>query len=344
MSMTRAIAIAAILAAAVATSAKAQTISTPASRSSCWSARRPAAATTSTAAWWRAISAGTFPAIRPSCRRTCRAPAARERPATSPTIAPKDGTVIANIMPGAVMGPLLDPKTREAVRSDRGQVSSATSTTACASAFPAAKSKIKTFDDARKIKAKFGGAGANDSTHDYGFMHTHTTGAIWDVVLGYKGTADLSLALERGEIDGFCGFDWASLKSQKPNWVARQGRERPDPGRDRAERRAHQARRAAHHEIRDERRHDRKVVELILSQQVFHRSFIAPPGTAPAQLAILRKAFDETMADPQFLADAEKLRIDVAPLSGARCRRWCRSSIAAPQGHHRQGARKAINP
>ena len=62
----------------------------------------------------------------------------------------------------------------------------------------------------------------------------------------------------------------------------------------------------------------RKVLELILSQQVFHRSFIAPPGTTPAQLAILRKAFDATMADPQFLADAEKLRIDVAPLSGAK--------------------------
>jgi hypothetical protein len=66
----------------------------------------------------------------------------------------------------------------------------------------------------------------------------------------------------------------------------------------------------------------RKIVELILSQQVFHRSFIAPPGTTPANLAILRKAFDATMQDQQFLADAKKLRIDVAPLSGARCRRW----------------------
>ena len=58
-------------------------------------------------------------------------------------------------------------------------------------------------------------------------MHKKTTGAIWNMVTGYKGTSDLALALERGEIDGFCGFDWASLKSQRPNWVARQGRERP---------------------------------------------------------------------------------------------------------------------
>ena len=66
----------------------------------------------------------------------------------------------------------------------------------------------------------FGGGQANDSTRDYGYLHRKTTGAKWDMTVGYKGTNDLSLALERGEIDGFCGFDWASLKSQKPNGSA----------------------------------------------------------------------------------------------------------------------------
>jgi tripartite-type tricarboxylate transporter receptor subunit TctC len=73
----------------------------------------------------------------------------------------------------------------------------------------------------------------------------------------------------------------------------------------------------------------RKVVELILSQQVFHRSFIAPPGTTPANLAILRRAFDATMKDPQFIADADKLRIDVAPLSGERVQEVVRNLYAA---------------
>ena len=87
----------------------------------------------------------------------------------------------------------------------------------------------------------------------------------------------------------------------------------------------------------------RKVVELILSQQVFHRSFIAPPGTAPAQLAILRKAFDATMKDPQFLADADKLRIDVAPLSGERVQEVVRNLYASPPDVV-DLARAAINP
>jgi hypothetical protein len=74
----------------------------------------------------------------------------------------------------------------------------------------------------------------------------------------------------------------------------------------------------------------RKVLELILSQTVFHRSFIAPPNTTPANLAVLRKAFDATMKDPQFLADAEKLRIDVAPLSGERVQEVVRNLYASP--------------
>src|SRR5690606_12657573 len=61
---------------------------------------------------------------------------------------------------------------------------------------------------------------------------------------------------------------------------------------------------------------DRKVVEFVISQQVFHRSFIAPPETPADQIKVLRKAFIDTTSDPQFLADANKMRIDVAPLSG----------------------------
>ena len=87
----------------------------------------------------------------------------------------------------------------------------------------------------------------------------------------------------------------------------------------------------------------RKVLELILSQTVFHRSFIAPPGPRRRNLAILRKAFDATMKDPQFLADAEKLRIDVAPLSGERVQEVVRN-LYASRPEVIELARAAINP
>ncbi len=68
-------------------------------------------------------------------------------------------------------------------------------------------------------KAAFGGVSPNDSTRDYGFMHKKTSGAQYDMVTGYSGTADIALAIERGEIDGACGWDWASFKSQRPDWI-----------------------------------------------------------------------------------------------------------------------------
>jgi tripartite-type tricarboxylate transporter receptor subunit TctC len=256
-------------------------------------------------------------------------------------IAPKDGTVIANIMPGAVIGPLLDPKAEKLFDPTQvmylGNVNNGTRV--CISGV---QSKIRTFDDARKIKAVFGGVSSNDSTRDYGYMHRKTTGAIWDMVTGYKGTPDLALAVERGEIDGYCGFDWASLKSQRPSWLKDKVvnfllQESLEPNDELTKLGVPHVLRFVTSDI------NRKVVELILSQQVFHRSFIAPPGTAPTQLAILRKAFDATMKDPQFLAEADKLRIDVAPLSGERVQEVVRNLYASPPDVV-DLARTAINP
>jgi tripartite-type tricarboxylate transporter receptor subunit TctC len=87
----------------------------------------------------------------------------------------------------------------------------------------------------------------------------------------------------------------------------------------------------------------RKVVELVISQTVFHRSYIAPPETPPEQLAILRAAFDKTVVDPQFLADAEKMRIDIEPLSGAKVQAVVAKLYQTPQAIVER-ARKAIRP
>lgn len=256
-------------------------------------------------------------------------------------LAPKDGTVIANIMPGAVIGPMLNPKLEKLFDPTKvmyiGNVNNGTRV--CISG---KHSKIKTFDDARKLKATFGGGQSNDSTRDYGYLHIKTTGAKWNLVTGYKGTRDLSIALERGEIDGLCGFDWASLKAQKPAWV----RDKVVNVliQDAIEPLDELTRLGVPHIMKyvtDD--NTRKAVTLILSQQVFHRSFIAPPGTTPANLATLRRAFDATMKDPEFLADAKKVRIDVAPLSGARVQQVVANLFASPR-EVVELARAAINP
>jgi tripartite-type tricarboxylate transporter receptor subunit TctC len=88
---------------------------------------------------------------------------------------------------------------------------------------------------------------------------------------------------------------------------------------------------------------DRKVVELVIAQQVFQRSYIAPPGLAAEQLAALRSAFDATMRDKDFLADAETMRIDISPLSGAKVQELVQKLYAAPKDMVAR-ARQAITP
>ena len=73
----------------------------------------------------------------------------------------------------------------------------------------------------------------------------------------------------------------------------------------------------------------------MVSQQVFQRSYIAPPGTPAEQVGILRTAFDATMKDPQFLADAEKMHIDISPLPGAKVQELVRKLYATPKDDRR---------
>jgi tripartite-type tricarboxylate transporter receptor subunit TctC len=257
------------------------------------------------------------------------------------SIAPKDGTSVAGVMPGAIMGPLLDEHSAPMFDPNKVRyVGTANSGTRVCVTLKSGK--IQNFEDAQKIKAKFGGSAPNDSTYEYGYLHKHTSGALWDIVPGYRGTPEMALAMERGEIDGVCGWDWSSFKSQKPDWlkdnkvnVLMQVSIEPHPELTKM------GVPTVFKFVKDAE--VRKVVELVISQTVFHRSYIAPPETPPAQLEVLRKAFDETMADPALLADAQKLRIDIEPLSGAKVQEVVSRLYTTPKDIVER-ARKAIRP
>ena len=98
------------------------------------------------------------------------------------TLAPKDGTAIAAIMPGAVMGPLLDEKA-EALFDATKVLYLGTANNGTRICVSRKDSKIKTFADALRTKAVFGGVSTNDSTRSYGYMHKKTSGALYDLSL-----------------------------------------------------------------------------------------------------------------------------------------------------------------
>jgi tripartite-type tricarboxylate transporter receptor subunit TctC len=256
------------------------------------------------------------------------------------TMAAKDGTAIGAVMPGAIMGPLLDAKAEATFDPTKVEFlgTANNGTRVCVTLNT---TKIKSFDDVMTQKAVFGGVSSNDSTREYGFMHKATLGAKYDVVTGYKGTTELALALERGEIDGVCGWDWSSFKSQKPDWL-RDGKANVllQVGLQPNAELSRMGVPPVWNYVKDDT--TRKVVELIVSQQVFQRPYFVPPGTPAAQLATLRAAFDATMADPQFRADAERLHIDIEPLPGAKVQEVVQKLYATPKEIVEQ-ARKATN-
>jgi tripartite-type tricarboxylate transporter receptor subunit TctC len=257
------------------------------------------------------------------------------------TLAPKDGTAIAALMPGGVVGPLLDEKA-ETLFDPTKVLYLGTANNGTRICVSHKDSKIKTFDDALTQKASFGGVSTSDSTRGYGYMHKKTSGAKYDVVSGYSGTAEIALAMERGELDGVCGWDWASFKSQRPDWI-RDNKVNLllQVGLEPNEELTRMGVPAVFKYVTNE--DDRKAVELIISQQVFQRSYIAPPGLPAGLLDTLRSAFDATMRDKDFLHDAETIRIDISPLPGAKVQELVQKIYAAPKDIVAR-ARQAINP
>ena len=256
-------------------------------------------------------------------------------------VAPKDGTAIAALMPGAIIGQLLDPK-GEALFDPTKVIYLGTANNGTRVCVSRRDSKVKTFDDALTEKAPFGAVSANDSTRDYAWLHKRTAGAQYNVVLGYAGTADIALALERGEIDGACGWDWASFKSQRPDWLRdKKVNVLLQVGREPNEELTRMGVPSVWKYVKTDEA--RKIVELVIGQQVFQRPYVVPPGTPAEQVATLRKAFDATMSDPQYLAEAAKLRIDISPLPGGKVQEVVQGLYATPKDIIEQ-ARRAISP
>ncbi|MBM3607449.1 MAG: hypothetical protein FJX29_03205 [Alphaproteobacteria bacterium] len=230
------------------------------------------------------------------------------------TTAPKDGTWIGALFPGVIIGPVLDPKSRMTFEPAKFHyIASADSGTRVC--ITGEKSKIRTMQDAIKQRAIMGASAAGGSTRDYAYMLRHTAGAQFQIISGYKGTVDILLALETGELDGLCGLDWTSLKSQRPQWIGT-GKMNVilQTGLSAEPELAQSGTPPVWNFIKNEQ--DKAAVELILSQQIFGRPYVTAPETPPAAVSILRKAFMDTFRDKEFLADATKSRLDIGPSSG----------------------------
>ena len=166
---------------------------------------------------------------------------------------------------------------------------------------------------ASKTIVKFGGVGAGSATDDITKVVKETLQLPIQLVSGYKGTAEVRLAFNSGEIDGLSN-SWESFKSTWPKeveagdvkmFLQAVAKPHPDlPG----------VRMVMDYAKTD---FDRKVIKTgVHDYNPTARPYVFPPGTPKDRVQILRKAFTDTMKDPEFIADAQKAKLDLNPLTG----------------------------
>jgi tripartite-type tricarboxylate transporter receptor subunit TctC len=239
--------------------------------------------------------------------------------------APKDGTTIALISRDAVLGPLtgqagalFDPTRLSFIGTP------ATETNVCIANRTAA---VHDVEDLKKKTLIVGDNGPGTGTHAYPKALNAILGFKFRLVGGYQSTANVFLAMERGELDGVCE-SLVSIEARRPDWIASgkvsvlfQGGARPDPD--------------LHGVpfVTDlaQTPQDKQAIEFLYIGQGIGRPFIAPPGLPADRLRMLRNAFDATMKDPSFIAAVKKRKYSLDPESGDDLEALIKKAYATPK-------------
>ena len=239
--------------------------------------------------------------------------------------APKDGTVMALIARDAALGPLTgEPGAQFDATKFSWIGTPATETNVCIAYHTA---PVKTAHDLTKEELIVGDTGPGTGTHAYPKALNDILGMKFKLVGGYPSSADVFLAMERGEVQGFCeSLD--SVKVRRPDWISSgtvsvlfQGGAKPNPELNGVPFVADLA----------QRPDDRAAIDFLYIGQGIGRPFIAPPGMPPDRLRMLRQAFDATMKDPEFIAEANQRRFPLDPEDGEQLEGLIKKAYATPK-------------
>jgi tripartite-type tricarboxylate transporter receptor subunit TctC len=242
---------------------------------------------------------------------------------------PRDGTAFGALFMGAVMEPLIGDTTQ--THFDPRQfhfIGSANRETSICVAWHT--SPIKSFADVFDKQLIVGSSGGTSSIEQYPTVLNNVLGTKFKVVAGYPGSHQAALAMEKGETDGICGIQWTSFITNFQHWldnkqvriIAQISSPEGDP------------------KLNDmgipkvweyvKRDEDKKTLGVIFSQLAFGRPYVLPPGVPAERVEAYRKAFDATMKDPEFLAEAAKIKLNIDPLSGAEVQKIVQEIYATP--------------
>lgn len=174
-------------------------------------------------------------------------------------------------------------------------------------------SKIKTFEDAQKMTAIVGTNSSTSTGSVMPRMLNAMAGTKFKIIRGYD-PAEVFLAMERGELDGLCGYGWGSLKVARPDFITENKVNMLLQFSDRSHKELEGKVPVMMDYITDPT--DRKMLKIVYGTQEMGRPFVGPPEMPKDRLKALRKAFLDVMKDPGFLKDAAKRRLEIDPISG----------------------------
>ena len=228
-------------------------------------------------------------------------------------VAPKDGTAIGMIGRGIAFDPLLGGAGAQFKATEFAWIGSANDEVSVCVAW--AKTGIARFEELYKRELIVGGTGATADTDLFPKVLNGVLGTRMRIVSGYPGGNDITLAMERGEVDGRCGWSWSSIKTNHPQWV-----------KDGTLKLLVQLSLEKHEDLPNvplimdmvKTEEQRGALRLVFARQVMGRPFLAPPNVPKERVALLRKAFMQTMQDKAFLAEAQKLNLEITPVSGEK--------------------------
>ena len=241
------------------------------------------------------------------------------------SIAPKDGTVMAIIVRDAPLGPLTGAVGARFDATKMSWLGTPTMDTGVCIANSGAD--VKTVDDLFTKQLIVGDGGAGGGSHSYPAALAALLGMKFKLVTGFPSAAEILLAMERDEVDGICeSLD--SVTRERPDWISSgkvnvlfQGGLAPNPDLkgvpfilD-----------FAHNE------EDKQAITFLYAGEGIGRPFVAPPDLPPDRLKMLRDAFDATMKDPDFIADAKQAETGSLARERRRPRRADRQNLCHAQ-------------
>ncbi len=226
-------------------------------------------------------------------------------------VATKDGTVFGIIGRGTGFDPLLGNDAAKFDATKYNWVGSMNNEVSVCVAWHTAG--ITDWKQLRKQELVVGGTGPSADTDQFPRIMNGVLNTKFKIISGYPGGNDINLAMERGEVQGRCGWSWSSVKSTRWNWY-KEGKVKV----------LIQLSLEKHEDLPNvplitdlaDTDDERQILTLIFSRQALGRPFLAPPGIPQARTAALREAFMNTMKDKEFLDEAKKGKLEINPISG----------------------------